>query len=64
MHLVRVLIGSLRCLPRVVISEFRISETARSWARIRDKKQLASVAIYGDTSEKAVPVEFVPTFFV
>ena len=23
-----------------LISEFRVSETARSWARIRDKKQL------------------------
>ena len=43
------------------ISEFRVSETARSWARIRDKNNFIP---YGDTSEKAVPVEFVPIFFV
>ena len=43
------------------ISEFRVSETARSWVRIWNKKQLFP---YGDTSEKAVPVKFVPIFFV
>ena len=38
-----------------IISEFRVSETARSWARIRDKNNFSP---HEHTSGKEVSVEF------